>query len=83
MPKVISKRTFLLKQDDLGNGKFNDVIVEAGKEVEVTDKEFKQFRADFADNQIDKAEYDRRKKKYEEARKREAEGGAVTVAEKK
>ncbi len=43
--KVIPKRTFLFKQTEGKNGKMQDVIAEAGKEIEVSDKEAKQFAA--------------------------------------
>jgi hypothetical protein len=43
--KVIFKRTFLLKQQEGKKGKMEDVVAEAGKETEVSDKEAKQFAA--------------------------------------
>lgn len=42
MPKVISKRTFLLKHE---NGK--DVIAKKGEAIVVSAEEFKKFKNDF------------------------------------
>jgi hypothetical protein len=42
MPKVISKRTFLLKSE---NGK--DIIAKKGEAITVTPEEFKKFKSDF------------------------------------
>jgi hypothetical protein len=42
MPKVISKRNFLLKVE---GGK--NVIAHKGQAIQVTDAEFKKFKSDF------------------------------------
>ena len=42
MPKVIAKRTFLLKSE---NGK--DTIAKKGEAITVTNEEFKKFKSDF------------------------------------
>lgn len=52
--KVIPKRTFLLRQDELENGKKKDVILKEGVKAEVTDKEAVRFAGYFDFDESDK-----------------------------
>jgi hypothetical protein len=45
--KVISKRTFLLRQEEADGGKMKDVIARKGEVADVTEKEYKRFINDF------------------------------------
>ncbi len=41
--KVIPKKTFLLRQDEIEGGKKKDVIAKKGAKIEVTDREAAKF----------------------------------------
>lgn len=45
--KVIPKRTFLLRQDDMDGGKKIDIVVRTGELAEVSEKEYARFKTDF------------------------------------
>lgn len=52
--KVIPKRTFLLRQDELENGKKKDVIAREGVKMDVSEKEAVQFFGYFEIEESDK-----------------------------
>lgn len=47
--KVVPKRNFLLRQEEQDGGKKKDIVTQKGVAIEVTEKEFKRFRNDFAE----------------------------------